>query len=189
MKYSILYKEELDSSLKLAFERLPTRLSEKITNFLENHRFNMINEIRIHKNSKLMLIADSKNVITDIFIDEELINETVETLCQGSIYSHFRTIKEGYISVGGGIRAGICGKACLDDGKISGICEVSSINIRIPHHISNASSYLYDFLKENCFNTSVIIYSAPGVGKTTILRDLIYKLSLAFPPIRFLLSF
>lgn len=185
MKLHIEHKEELDKGLEFALDKLPARIKKEILSFLENHRFNSISEIRIHKGSCIMLIADSINVMTEIYVDEDIINSTIDSLCDGSIYAHFRTIKDGYISVGKGVRAGICGKACIEDSKICGISDITSINIRIPKHIPNAGHYVYSFLKDNGFMTSALIYSAPGVGKTTILRDLIYKLSNTYPPIRY----
>lgn len=185
MKYNIIYKEELDKTLEFALNKLPISLKKEIITFLEHHRFKTINEIRIHKNSNIMLIADSINVITDIYTTSDIIDSCIDSLCDGSIYAHFHTIKDGYISVGKGVRAGICGRAYVEKGEICGISDISSINIRIPQHIANASTYLYTILKESGFFSSVIIYSAPGVGKTTILRDLIYKLSSTYPPIRY----
>ena len=49
------------------------------------------------------------------------------------------------MSIGKGLRAGICGKAVMENGKISSICDISSINIRIPHRIIGAGKYIYDF--------------------------------------------
>lgn len=185
MKYNIVYKEELDKTLEFALNKLPSSLKKSIITFLEHHRFKSINEIRIHKNSSIMLIADSLNVLTDIYVTSDLIDSCIDSLCDGSVYAHFHTIKDGYISVGKGVRAGICGRAYVENGEICGVSDITSINIRIPQHIYNASTYLYNILKETGFFSSVIIYSAPGVGKTTILRDLIYKLSNTYPPIRY----
>ena len=177
MKYSICYKEKVDEILQYCLNKLPYHISNDLVNYFCKYPHKIINEIRLHKNAYIMLIADSKNVKTDIYLTEENLNEIFECLCDMSLYAHIDTIKQGYISVGNGIRAGVCGKACLENGEICGISDISSINLRIPHHIVNASKVLFDFLKENNFEKSVIIYSPPGTGKTTILRDLIYKLS------------
>lgn len=185
MRLNIIYEEKIDEALEFVASKLPEKLKNDIFNFLKNHRYRAINEIRIHKGGHLCLIADSVNVLTDIYVNEDLINETLNSLCDGSVYAHFNTIKDGYISVGMGIRAGICGKANIENGEITGVYNISSINIRIPQKISNASCYLFEILKNNNFNKSVIIYSKPGVGKTTILRDLISKIGDIFPPIRF----
>ena len=185
MKCEINYKEALSYALEFALSKLSSPLRTGISDFLEKCRYKAINEIRLHKNASLMLIADSKNVITDIFVSEDDIISTMELLCDGSIYAHIDTIKQGYISVGKGIRAGICGRASVENGQINGIRDISSINIRIPQHIENASYYLFNLLKNEDFSKSVLIYSAPGVGKTTILRDLASKLSFLYPPIRY----
>ena len=122
-------------------------------------------------------MADSKNVKTDVYTKEDDLEKIIYSLSSGSLYAHIDTIKDGYISIGNGIRAGISGKAVVDGGKITGVKDISSINIRIPQRIPNASSYVYSHLENSHFNASILIYSAPGVGKTTILRDLIEKLS------------
>ncbi len=177
MKCDICYKEQIDDSLKYCLSKLPFLIKSKLLDYLERYPYRAINEIRLHKNSYVMLIADSKNVKTDIYLTEGDINEIYESICDSSFYAHINTIKRGYISIGNGIRAGVCGRATIEDGEICGISDISSINLRIPQHIENASKYLFNFLKNNSFDRSVIIYSPPGVGKTTILRDLIYKLS------------
>ena len=130
MKYNIIYKEELNKTLVFTLNKLPTSLKNEIISFLEHHRFKSINEIRIHKNSNIMLIADSKNVITDIYTTSDIVDSCIDSLCGGSVYAHFNTIKDGYISVGKGVRAGICGRAYVENGKICGVSDISSINIR-----------------------------------------------------------
>ena len=80
---------------------------------------------------------------------------------------------------------GICGKATLQNGQITGISEFTSLNIRMPKRIYHAADYLYDLIRSRDYKCSVILYSLPGVGKTTILRELIYNLSCSETPVRF----
>ncbi|MBQ4509553.1 MAG: hypothetical protein II984_02415 [Clostridia bacterium] len=176
MKCDIKYTEKTDDALAFCLDKLTLDIKNRILEFIESNPYKAINEIRLHKNSNIILIADFKNIKTDIYINENDINEIFEKLCNNSLYAHISTIKQGYISIGKGIRAGVCGKANFENGEICGIYDISSINIRIPKHIYNASEYLFKVLKENHFNISVLLYSSPGVGKTTILKDLIYKL-------------
>lgn len=185
MKCNISYKKKTDELLLFVLDKLPCNIKYKILDFLDSHPYKLINEIRIHKNSNLTLIADAKNVKTDIFIYDTDIDNVLEEICDKSIYAHINTIKNGYISIGRGVRAGVCGRANIEKGEICGVSDISSINIRIPQQINDASKYLFSILKENKFKKSVLIYSPPGVGKTTILRDLINKLSLLSPPIRY----
>lgn len=177
MKYLINYKALLDKTFSFLLEKLPNKIRTGLLEFYISNGSPAINEIRIKKNSYIYLIANSKNVKTDIYTEEEDIESIIFSISNGSLYAHINTIKEGYISVGKGIRAGICGTAVLDDAIISGIKDISSINFRIPNRIINASNFVYSLLKNSSFISSILIYSAPAVGKTTILRDLIEKLS------------
>lgn len=185
MKFEIKTKETLDSTLEYLISFFPYELGTSLSEFFLEQSFSAINEIRVKKNSFINLIADSKNVKTDIFTSESYMDELFISLCSGSIYAHIETIKEGYISLGQGLRAGICGTAVINDNSISGIKNITSINIRIPQIIINASNYLYSILKKSNFSESLLLYSSPGVGKTSILRDLIIKLNAINPPIRF----
>lgn len=171
------YKEQTDSYFTYILDKLPTDISKKIKEYQEKNNLFNINEIRIKSNSYLSFLINSKTVTTDIFVYKDEIEKIIFHLCTGSIYAHLDTIRLGYISVGNGIRAGICGKAILEGNEISGINDISSINIRIPQKIPFAGEYVFKLLKDNLFNISLLIYSAPGVGKTTILRDLSLRLS------------
>ena len=176
MKYLIDYKSTINNRLDLLLSKLPFNVRTSLNSFISSNRITDINEIRLKKDSFIGLIADSKNLVTDIFINDEKIKEIFSSLCNDSIYSHFNTIIDGYINVGNGIRAGICGKAIIENNSVIAIDNISSINIRIPNDIENSSKYLFNLLKNTGFQKSILIYSAPGVGKTTILRDLIKKL-------------
>lgn len=184
MHYQICYEQRLDKITSYALERFPNELRTRILEFLIKNHLYEINEIRLHRNSVITFIASSKNVRSDIKITSDELAEVMTRLCSGSIYAHFDTIKEGYISLGKGIRAGICGKANVEYEKITAISEISSINIRLPRRIPNSADYLFKLLMETNFQKSVLLYSRPGVGKTTILRELIYSLCSQEPPIR-----
>lgn len=177
MQCEIKCKKEYDKALLFTIEKLPSSLREKIINFLETNHIYTINEIRIKASSFMYLVKNQKNLMTNIFVDKEEIEEIVLHLCSGSIYAHLQTIKEGYISVGNGIRAGICGKAAVSNGEINGIYDVTSVTLRIPQRITHAGEFLFNYLNERNFNRSVILFSPPGVGKTTVLRDLTVRLS------------
>lgn len=97
-------------------------------------------------------------------------------LCDYSIHSHEDDIRNGFISVEGGHRAGICGTAVTDNGIIRGIRNISSINLRIARENPAAASEICSrlFYKGLC---GVIVAGAPSTGKTTMLRDLARRLS------------
>lgn len=177
MQCILNYERRMDSALAFTLDKLPSQITYSLLDFMKKRAIYVVNEIRLKASSYITLIIDQKNVVSDIFITPNMIEETVLKLCDDSIYAHLHTIKDGYISVGNGIRAGVCGRAVIEDGHIIGIYNITSVNIRIPQNISFAGEYVYTLLKDNNFNSSILLYSPPGVGKTTILRNLVLHLS------------
>lgn len=77
----------------------------------------------------------------------------------------------GYLTAPGGHRIGICGEALMKDGKMEGIREIHSLNIRIARDFPGIGQALC----REC--GPMLIIGCPGSGKTTLLRDLIRQLS------------
>ncbi len=112
-----------------------------------------------------------------IVCTKELLQNVISKASNYSVYAVNEEIKDGFISVKNGVRIGLCGTVVIQDGKILTTKNISSINIRIPHQIVGAaykiSKFLFD-INGQVINTLII--GAPGVGKTTILRDLCLQL-------------
>lgn len=109
-------------------------------------------------------------------ITKEVMSECVKRLCGGSVYSFEDTVRCGYIPLEGGFRIGVAGELYISaDGKES-VGGISSLNIRIPHRVPDAAAPLLPLFEkgEPC---GVLVYSPPGGGKTTLLRDLASKLA------------
>lgn len=97
------------------------------------------------------------------------VEESFRLLCGNSAYAHAEEIKEGYIIMKNGNRAGICGTV-TDNGFIK---DVTSVNIRIAHEVFGAANEI----AKQFSGESLLIGGPPGCGKTTVLRDLIRQLS------------
>ena len=174
---TINYSQNLDPSVAYLLDNLPQDISKQLNDYFLIVNIDMVNEIRIRTNDYISVLCEDLTAVTNVFIDSSKINEIFTNLCDGSVYAHASSIVDGYISLGKGLRAGICGKAVTNSEKIVSIRDISSINIRIPHRVKGTANFLYNLLEDNHFNSSVIIYSPPGVGKTTILRELACLLS------------
>ncbi|MBR6514338.1 MAG: Flp pilus assembly complex ATPase component TadA [Clostridia bacterium] len=135
-----------------------------------------INELRIKRNSALVIKKDNRFIITDCKTDDSVFDEILDRLLEHSYHSKLGQIVEGYISLGDGYRAGIAGQAVVQNGAVTNISEISSVNIRIPYLIKGVSEGVVLHLRSTDFRESVLVYSPPGVGKTTLLRDLIIRL-------------
>lgn len=104
------------------------------------------------------------------------IEESFRNICNYSIYSHQNEIKSGFITLNGGHRVGISGTAVFHNGEISGMRDISSINIRIARQIFGSANELLRILKKD-ITGGLLLAGAPASGKTTILRDLARQLS------------
>lgn len=168
---------EFTNAERAAIEVLPYRLAAEAVNMVVNGRAHLC-EIRLRLGYPLTITSCGKNYYSrSVLCTADDIELTLRKLCGNSLYSHADTIREGYISYVHGIRAGICGKAVVRDGGIDAVTDITSINIRIPHRVRGAADGIYHLLESRKFSDSLLVYSPPGVGKTTVLRELIGKLA------------
>ena len=131
-----------------------------------------INEIRLRAHGSVSVTYGTENIILECDVTEGQIGDCVTKLCRGSVYAHGDTIRRGYIIADGGVRVGVCGRLAADGRALS---EITSVNIRVPHIVRGVCEGLFAHFAERGVR-STLIYSPPGVGKTTLLRDLAARL-------------
>ena len=109
-------------------------------------------------------------------ISPEKLRELFMHICGQSVFSHEEEIREGYVQVDGLCRAGVCGTAVVEDGRVKGLWDVTSIVFRIPRESPGCGDRL--FLSGLDFSRGALIAGEPGSGKTTLLRDIARSLSM-----------
>lgn len=111
---------------------------------------------------------------------EELIKSLME-MCDGALYAYRDTIKEGFVTLKEGVRVGIVSDARYDGGTFVGVGEVRALIIRFP------GKRLFSYPKiEEIWKTvrrGMLIFSPPGVGKTSALRSLAYYIGSGKEPL------
>ncbi len=152
---------------------LPTDILSEI------RRYGSVNEIRLKRDSRIVVKKGRHSFILDTATDSVTFDLIVDKLLEHSYHSKLPQLIEGYISLGDGYRVGIAGQAVIKDGTVTNLSEIGSVSIRIPYLIRGVSEPVVEYLKKRCFGQGVLIYSPPGVGKTTLLRDLILCLCTA----------
>ena len=110
----------------------------------------------------------------------------VEIATRASAHTAMERMRSGFFTVPGGHRIGICGSAVVKEGAVFNLRQLSSLAIRIARQVPGAAAAVADRLWEGDRFQSTLILSPPGGGKTTLLRDLIRRLSdgTGHPPLR-----
>ena len=153
------------------FECLPTEITNKLIK-LKN-----VTEIRLRINENPIIYhQNGKTILSKIKIDSSCLQNIVSLACNRSIYGYDEYIKQGFITTKSGMRIGICGEVVYDNYGVTTIKNYSSLCIRVPNNVIDASSEFFNVYKGG----SVLVISKTGVGKTTFLRDLTTKISKNF---------
>ena len=156
--------------------------------FQENNKIiDELQDIRMRTARPIILRLQEKDFILQYNIPQSEILQIVERLCENSIYAYKNQICEGFITVKGGHRVGLTGSCVIENGKIVNVKYISSLNFRIAREVLNCSTRvlreIIDIENKSIYNT--ILVAPPGRGKTTILRDVIRRLSNGIDEINF----
>lgn len=162
-------------------------LPQELGKMILEHNVQKIEEIRIRSGKPVILKLGMIEIVLKYIVKNSEIIGIVQNMCSNSVYAYQNQICNGYITLPGGNRAGIGGNVVFKDGKVSNISYIYSINIRVSHQIQGASNdvirYVLDTKNNTVFNS--LIVSPPGVGKTTIIRDIAKKISDGISEINF----
>ena len=138
-----------------------------------NQNEGIIEEIHIRRNRQVYVIQNGINKYIDIIASSDEMIYILGEISKHSLYAFRDTIANGYISLDDGVRIGLIGRASVENGKIVGVYDINEFAIRLPNKLEIKCEELTELAR----NHSLLIYSPPGVGKTTLLRNLIVNLS------------
>lgn len=100
------------------------------------------------------------------------VDKMVNLISQHSIYALEEELKRGYVTVTGGHRIGLVGKALVEHGEVKTIRDISGLNVRIAREKKGVATSLLPYLIEGRTLLNTLLVSPPQCGKTTYLRDL-----------------
>ena len=155
------------------FAHLPPAVAFELERISLSRRGNKsaISEIRLRANGRSSAVICSQRIFLSHKLCEEEIRSCFLSLCEGSLYAYRDSISEGYITMPGAIRVGIAGKASYESGKLVGISDITSLVFRIPTLKSELCDELFSAWEKS--TRGMLVFSSPGLGKTTALRTLV----------------
>ena len=141
-----------------------------------------IEEIRLRTCRPLMIYTSECGfcVATDGHLSEnggmtvtpEDMEQTFGAVTGKSAYAYENELKQGFLTLAGGIRAGFAGSAVISGGEVKTYRGIGGINFRIPCHATGICTRLLPYISKHGQLASALIISAPKLGKTTLARDI-----------------
>ena len=138
-------------------------------------------EIRLRAGTPLSAVTDGRETLGTVPLTAIQLEETLIRLCGGSLHAYEDCLPRGWLPLPGGGRAGICGRCVTDgQGRMKGFSPVYGLCLRIPRGLRQIGDKALGYMVQTRYREGMLICAPPGVGKTTLLRDL--AISLASPP-------
>ena len=133
-------------------------------------------ELRLRAGRYAALTVGGRSHLLPVILSGEELAALLLRFCGGSLYAYRAPLSEGYLDLGEGVRLGIAGRAVMEGGHPVGVSDVTSLVLRLPHRIDTAGKVAAEVLAR-LGGRGLLVFSPPGVGKTTLLRDLARRLS------------
>ena len=92
------------------------------------------------------------------------------SMMEHSYYAREEELNQGYFTMRGGSRVGVCGSCIVKDGACF-LQSIGSLCIRVAREIPGCGAEIAALLSQGGALKSALVLSKPGMGKTTLLRD------------------
>ena len=102
-------------------------------------------------------------------VTAEELRDTLSRAARYSVHSYGDSLKNGFVTLAGGHRLGLCGTAASEGGQVIGVRGLSSLNLRVARQAAGLEQTAAPWVGE-ARPVSALILSPPGFGKTTLLR-------------------
>ena len=150
-------------------------------------RLDEMEEIRLRRGFPMTALLPEGEVEADgpPMVEDDL-RQVVENATQASAHTVLDRVRQGFVTLRGGHRVGLCGSVVKREGQTVTLREISSLSIRVARSVPGQAGELLPRLMERDVFLSTLILAPPGAGKTTLLRDLVRSLSdgAVGPPLR-----
>lgn len=130
-------------------------------------------EIRLRCGRGAAVVTCDGTVTLDINVTRGDIEETLDRASDCSMHSVMESLRRGYVTARGGYRVGVCGSGVVKDGENGGLRSISSLCVRIPRPCRCADEQILAAAR----SMSLLVASPPCGGKTTLIRDIVRRLS------------
>ncbi len=172
-------------------EELTCMFAKKIRGILERSTvdFSVLEEIRLRAGQPLCVCCGGRERYLTVTgeatghwrqayqVTAGDIQETLEYVSRYSLYAFEEELRQGFITIPGGHRVGLAGKAVVQGGEIRGLKYISFLNVRLARQVKGCADRILPYLWKGERFCHTLLVSPPRLGKTTLLRDIIRQVS------------
>lgn len=171
----------VQSSFPFILPYLPPVLQQPLMKLPEPET---VQEIRLRKGRTMQIIRQGQAYsVTDsgaladpiqggVPVTGQVLDTVFRNLCAQSVHSFQDAIRQGFLPLAGGNRAGLCGTAVIRSGTTESVRDISGINLRIAAARTGCAAALAAEIGDPRQTGGILIAGPPASGKTTVLRDL-----------------
>ena len=149
---------------------------------LQEIRLRIQKPVILKYNAKTCYLSEQGKITTRKeqlhIVTSQEIRQAMEYISSYSMYAYIEQLKQGFLTIRGGHRVGICGTVVMDHDKVKTIRHISGLNIRVAHEVKGCADILYSRCTRMGKLIPTLIISPPGCETNiTLLRDMIRKIS------------
>ncbi len=163
--------EETDGGLTQAAAVLESMRQEQLRKLPEETAAS-VTEIRLREGCLLAVTAGGKMLfLPGKTVGKAELEGLFLRLCQNAVYARKDEIAQGFLTAPGGHRVGLCGRAVTENGRVTGVKELTAVNLRVSRRHKGELDNLLPLFDTDPL-PSVLLFGPPLSGKTTLLREL-----------------
>lgn len=135
-------------------------------------------EFRLRLGAPMTIVLEDEEHESDSPpVTEADLRTVLEQASRASAHTVLDRVRSGYVTIRGGHRIGLCGEVVMKQGQIQAFGRLSSLSIRIAKQVTGVGGQALSGILDRGQLCSTLILAPPGVGKTTLLRELVRRIS------------
>ncbi|MBR4201226.1 MAG: hypothetical protein IKQ91_08140, partial [Oscillospiraceae bacterium] len=158
----------IQSKLEAALPYLPQTVQQAVKRLPDPMQ---IQELRLRIGRPVQIVRQTGRTVLllpngqPVTADRQMIDTVFHNICAHSVHSWQDAIRQGFITIAGGSRVGLCGTAVMQQGILETVRAVSGMNIRIASERIGCADALFSRLGNRIAAGGLLIAGAPNPEK------------------------